>query len=76
LQRAEKAGAALTHTARSHLPRALDHLLRTAVVTAHGLAENLAISPRAALDLLRQLTEAGVIREATGRTAWRAFTTA
>lgn len=76
LQRAETAGAALTRTARSHLPRALDHLLRTPVVTAHGLAESLAISPRAALGLLRQLTEAGVIREATGRVAWRAFTTA
>ena len=75
LQRAQTAGAALARTARSHLPQALDHLLRTPVVTAHGLAESLAISPRAALGLLRQLTEAGVIHEATGRAAWRAFTT-
>jgi len=76
LQRAETGGAALARTARSHLPGALDHLLRTPIVTAHGLAESLAISPRAALGLLGQLTEAGVIREATGRAAWRAFTTA
>jgi hypothetical protein len=76
LQRAETAGTALTRTARSHLPRALDHLLRTPVVTAHGLAESLAISPRAALGLLGQLVTAGVIREATGRAAWRAFITA
>lgn len=76
LQRAETAGATLARTARSHLPRALDHLLRSPIVTAHGLAESLAISPRAALGLLGQLVAAGVIREATGRAAWRAFTTA
>ena len=76
LQRSETAGTALARTARSNLPRALDHLLRTPIVTAHGLAESLAISPRAALGLLGQLVAAGVIREATGRAAWRAFTTA
>ena len=76
LQRAEAAGAALARTARSRLPRALDHLLRTPVVTARGLADTLGISPQAALGLLRQLTTAGVVREATGRAAWRAFTTA
>jgi HTH DNA binding domain len=76
LQRAETAGATLTGTARSQLPRALDHVLRTPVVTARGLADHLAISPQAALGLLRQLVAAGVVREATGRAAWRAFTTA
>jgi hypothetical protein len=76
LQRAEMAGAGLTRTARSQLPRALDHVLRTPVVTARGLADHLAISPQAALGLLRQLVAAGVVREATGRAAWRAFTTA
>jgi hypothetical protein len=76
LQRAETAGAALTRTARSHLPGALDHLLRTPVVTAHGLADSLSVTPQAALGLLRQLIAAGVVREATGRAAWRAFTTA
>ena len=63
-------------TARSHLPRALDHVLRTPVVTARGLADSLSITPQAALGLLRQLIAAGVVREATGRAAWRAFTTA
>ena len=76
LQRAETAGVTLTRTARSQLPRALDHVLRTPVVTARGLADHLAISPQAALGLLRQLIAAGVVREATGRAAWRAFTTA
>ena len=54
----------------------LDHVLRTPVVTARGLAEDLSITPQAALRLLRQLTATGVVQEATGRTAWRAFTTA
>jgi hypothetical protein len=76
LQRAETAGASLARTARSQLPRSLDHVLRTPVVTARGLADHLAISPQAALGLLRHLTAAGVIHEATGRAAWRAFTTA
>lgn len=76
LQRAEAAGATLARTTRSYLPRALDHVLRIPVVTARGLAEDLVITPQAALRLLRQLIAAGVIREATGRAAWRAFTTA
>jgi signal transduction histidine kinase len=76
LRQAETAGTPLARTARSQLPRALDHVLRTPVVTARGLADHLAISPQAALGLLRQLTAAGVVREATGRAAWRAFTTA
>jgi hypothetical protein len=73
LLRAEAAGATLARTTRSHLPRAVDHLLRKPVVTARSLADNLGITPQAALGLLRQLTAAGVIREATGRAAWRAF---
>ncbi len=76
LQRAEAAGATLARTTRSHLPRALDHVLRTPVVTARGLAEDLSITPQAALRLLRHMIAAGVVREATGRAAWRAFTTA
>jgi Tfp pilus assembly protein PilV len=76
LQRAEAAGATLAHTSRSHLSRALDHVLRTPVVTARGLADVLSITPQAALRLVRQLIAAGVVREATGRAAWRAFATA
>lgn len=75
LQRAETAGATLARTTRSQLPRAVEHVLRSPVVTARSLAEDLAISPQAALRLLRHLIVAGVIREATGRAAWRAFTT-
>jgi len=69
-------GATLARTARSQLPRAVEHVLRSPVVTARGLAEDLAITPQAALRLLRHLIAAGVIREATGRAAWRAFTMA
>jgi hypothetical protein len=76
LQRAETAGATLARTTRSQLPRAVEHVLRSPVVTARGLAEDLAITPQAALRLLRHLIAAGVIREATGRAAWRAFTMA
>jgi hypothetical protein len=76
LQQAEAAGVTLARTARSYLPRALDHVLRTPVVTARDLADELSITPQAALGLLRQLIAAGVVREATGRAAWRAFTTA
>jgi hypothetical protein len=75
LQRAEAAGASLARTARSQLPQALDHVLRAPVVTARSLGEGLSITPQAALGLLRQLIAAGVVREATGRAAWRAFTT-
>jgi hypothetical protein len=75
LLRAEAAGVALGRTARSHLPQALDHVLRSPVVTARGLADSLSITPQAALRLIRQLLAAGVVREATGRAAWRAFST-
>jgi hypothetical protein len=75
LLRAEAAGTALGRTARSHLPQALDHVLRSPVVTARGLADSLSITPQAALKLVRQLAAAGVLREATGRAAWRAFST-
>jgi DNA-binding Lrp family transcriptional regulator len=39
------------------------------------LAKRLAITHQAALGLLKQLLEAGIIKEATGRSAWRAFVT-
>ena len=75
LLRTEAAGAGLTRTARSQVPRAIDHVVRAPVVTARGLADGLSISPQAALRLIGQLTAAGILREATGRTVWRAFTT-
>jgi predicted transcriptional regulator len=55
------------------MPAALELLVREPVMTAAGLARRLDITPQAALALLRQLVEAGLIREATGRAAWRVF---
>jgi DNA-binding IscR family transcriptional regulator len=43
------------------------------VLTARTLAEQQGISHQAALGLLAQLVANGLIREATGRAAWRAF---
>ena len=71
----DKTAAETTAAERSQIIERLD-LLRTPVVTARGLADALGVSPQAALGLLRQLTAAGAVREATGRAAWRAFTTA
>jgi HTH DNA binding domain len=73
LRRAEENGRSLPGTARSRLPDALEVLLRSPVVTARGLAKRLDVTPQAALGLIRQLCEAGVAREATGRASWRAF---
>ncbi len=73
LQRAEAKGRLLARTARSRLPDALDAMLRAPIVTAGGLAKGLDVTPQAALGLLRQLCEAEIIREATGRASWRAF---
>jgi hypothetical protein len=75
LQRAAEKGRALPGTARSRLADALDAMLRAPVVTARGLAERLGVTPQAALGLLRQLVEAGIVHEATGRASWRAFAT-
>jgi len=73
LQRAEGKGRLLTRTARSRLPDALEMVLRAPIVTAGSLAKDLDVTPQAALGLLRQLREAGIVREATGRASWRAF---
>lgn len=73
LQRAEDKGRQLQRTARSRLQLALDTVLRTPVTTARDLGKALGISTQAALGLLRQLSAAEVIQEATGRASWRAF---
>jgi HTH DNA binding domain len=62
-------------TKRSKLPAAFDAVMRSPVITARGLADRLEISSQAALGLLQQLTDAGIIREATGRSSFRAFVT-
>ena len=76
LQQAEEKAGALARTARSRLPAAVEAMLRAPVITARGLGESLDVTPQAALGLLRQLLEAGMIREATGRASWRAFVAA
>jgi hypothetical protein len=73
LHRAEEKGRLLGRTARSRLPEALQAVLRAPIVTAKDLAGRLDVTPQAALGLLRQMVDAGIIREATGRASWRAF---
>lgn len=75
LRRIEEKAANLTRSARSHLPAAIDEVIRMPVITARGLAKHLAVTHQAALGLLKQLVQAGIIKEATGRGAWRAFVT-
>ena len=52
---------------------AVNVVLRASIVTARDLAATLGVSPQAALGLLRQLTQAGLVREATSQKSWRAF---
>ncbi|MGH7122196.1 MAG: helix-turn-helix domain-containing protein [Acetobacteraceae bacterium] len=73
LQQAEEKAEPLARTARSRLPAALEAVVRAPVVTVRGLAHSLDVTPQAALGLLRQLLETGIIREATGRASWRAY---
>jgi hypothetical protein len=69
----EKKALLLRATARSRLPGAVDAVLRAPVLTAVSLAKSIRVTPQAALGLLRQLTKAGIVRETTGRTSWRAY---
>lgn len=73
LRRAERKSAAIPKTKRSRLNDAIAANIRVPIITARDLADMLHITPQAALGLLRQLSEAGVIQEATGRASWRAF---
>jgi hypothetical protein len=73
LRQAEEKGRLIGATARSRLPDALNTVLRAPIVTAASLAKTLDVTPQAALGLLRQLMTAGIVREATGRASWRAF---
>lgn len=60
--------------ARSRLPGAVEAALRLPVLTPGALARRLGVVPQTATDLLRRLAAAGVLREATGRRSYRAFT--
>jgi hypothetical protein len=76
LRRAETMIADLGGTARSRLRDAAERVIRAPIITARSLADGLNVSPQAALGLLRQLLAAGIVKEATGRAAWRAFVVA
>ena len=69
----ERKATALKTGGRSHLADAVAFALREPVVTARGLGEGIGVSTRSALDLLKRLVDEGLLREATGRSAWRAF---
>jgi hypothetical protein len=58
---------------RGHLPAARAEAIRRPVLTGRMLATRLGVSPRAAITLIGRLQSAGLLREATGRRAWRAF---
>jgi hypothetical protein len=73
LQEAEKKGRMMGTTARSRLPQAVNAVLRAHIVTATSLAKAVDVTPQAALDLLKKLTAAGILREVTRRASWRAF---
>ena len=73
LRQAEDKSRLLGRTARSRLQDAAAAVLRAPIVTARDLAKELDVTPQAALGLLAQLVEAGIVREATGRASWRAF---
>jgi HTH DNA binding domain len=68
--------AALPGRAGSRLQAAGAVALREPLVTGRLLARSLDVSNRAGLDLAARLVAAGVLREMTGRIAWRAFAVA
>ena len=81
LAEAQDAVARLEATAATASPTVIEGLrARVAYREAGGTPGLAGIFPfpsaQAALRLLRHLTAAGVVREAPGRAAWRAFTTA
>lgn len=70
---AEGRGRGIRVSARSHLPRVLDIAVSLPIVTGRMVAEGVGVSTRAGADLVGRLVAAGVLREATGRKAWRGF---
>jgi len=75
LQRMAAAGARLATglDRRSQLPAAVGALLREPAVTPKSLAWSLRVTPQAALRLLRELDQAALVRETTGRRSFWAF---
>ncbi len=66
---------ALAARERSHgqAGKAAEIALRQPVLTATGLATALGATPQGALLIIKRLMAAGILREATGRTSFRAF---
>ncbi len=75
LLRIEEKTATIKRTARSRLPAAVNAVIRAPITTARGLAGRLNITHQGALRLLEQLVDAQIVKEVTGRGAWRAFAT-
>lgn len=73
LAAANARGQALHATARSHLHDAVTVAVREPVITAGTLGRHLGVSSRAGGDLIARMAAAGLLREATGRKAWRGF---
>lgn len=73
LRTVERKATELKTGGRSHLADAVGCALREPVLTARGLGESIGVSTRSALDMLKRLADEGLLREATGRLAWRAF---
>jgi hypothetical protein len=67
--------AELAARERSHgqAGRAAEIALRQPVMTASGLAVQLGATPQGALLIIKRLMAAGILREATGRSSFRAF---
>jgi hypothetical protein len=75
LNAAAARAASLAARERSHgqAGKAAEIALRQPVVTAAGLATALGATPQGALLIIKRLMAAGILREATGRTSFRAF---
>lgn len=58
---------------RSQLPAAVEAALQVPALTPTALADRLGVAQQTANDLLRQMTRARVVREVTGRRAFRAY---
>ena len=59
---------------RSRLPVALDRIMSRVLTRPKALAVELEVTHQAALAMLRALKTAGIVREATGRESFQAFT--
>jgi len=71
IQRAE--GMLRQRRRSSRMGDAIDAAIRTPCLTPTALGRRLGVTPQAATRLLREMAEAKLVREATGRRSFRAF---